>query len=177
MSFTVFQGTSVLKVSATDPDIGINANLTYSIEGIYTHTDNNVTTIMLNLITCKCVLFPQVLSPDTTVQGLFGISETTGIISVSSEIDREKTGDVVVLTVKVPIFGFMYLQSWKPQRIHFTAKNKKCPERTLARTLKLTSSCSVILINAQRFAYFSVRHSPALVPVNIKNIFYCIAIR
>lgn len=43
------------------------------------------------------------LSPDTTVKGLFEISADTGIISVSSEIDREKTGDVVILTVKVPL--------------------------------------------------------------------------
>lgn len=39
--------------------------------------------------------------PDSTVEGLFRISEDTGVIAVSSEIDREMTEDIVTLTVKV----------------------------------------------------------------------------
>lgn len=39
--------------------------------------------------------------PDSTVEGLFRISEGTGVIAVSSEIDREMTEDIVTLTVKV----------------------------------------------------------------------------
>lgn len=56
MSLIVLQGMSVLQVSATDPDTGIDADLTYSIEGI-TH-DNNDTNIMLDLINSKYVIFP-----------------------------------------------------------------------------------------------------------------------
>lgn len=132
MSLIVFQGTSVLQVSATDPDTGINAALTYSIEGI-THTNSSVTNVMLNLTTSKNVSFPHILSPDTTVEGLFRIGAETGIISVSSEIDRENTGDVVTLTVKVPLsltsVSYLFflvlinLQSWRPQKTYFTAKN------------------------------------------------------
>lgn len=58
---------------------------------------------MLDLITSKCVIFLHTLSPENTVKGLFEITADTGIISVLSEIDREKTGDVVTLNVTVPI--------------------------------------------------------------------------
>lgn len=43
--------------------------------------------------------------PDSTVEGLFKISEDTGVISVLSEIDREMTEDMVILIVKV-LFSF-----------------------------------------------------------------------
>lgn len=62
MSLIVFQGTSVLQVSAADPDTGINAALTYSIEGIR-NTNNCVTNMMLDLITSECVFFPDIISP------------------------------------------------------------------------------------------------------------------
>lgn len=39
--------------------------------------------------------------PDSTVEGLFKISEDDGVISVLSKIDREMTEDMVTLTVKV----------------------------------------------------------------------------
>lgn len=41
---------------------------------------------------------------ESTADGLFNISSDSGIISVSSEIDREVTGDTVTLTVKVQLF-------------------------------------------------------------------------
>lgn len=50
--------------------------------------------------------------PDSTVGGLFNISEDTGVISVLSKIDREMTEDIVTLIVKV-LFSFpqKFLQS------------------------------------------------------------------
>lgn len=61
--------------------------------------------MMLDSISSTCVLIfflSHILPPGTTAEGLFEISADTGLITVSSQIDREKTDDVVTLTVKVP---------------------------------------------------------------------------
>ncbi|KAG7518021.1 cadherin-related family member 2 [Solea senegalensis] len=60
---------TVFKVNAIDPDIGVSDVIHYSIE-------------------------------DSTVEGLFRISRTDGVISVMSAIDREVVGDTISLTVK-----------------------------------------------------------------------------
>lgn len=118
-------------MSATDPDTGINDVITYSIEGI-AHSNNSIIDLILDLITRKYFFFPYILSQDATVEGLFDIMADTGIIFVSSEIDREKIEDNVVLYVKVHLslhsllFFFSSLQ-----------KMKMC-KRTLALTLKFT---------------------------------------
>lgn len=92
----------MLQVTATDPDTGINDVITYSIEGI-THSNRSITNLMLDSMTSKCFFFfSHVLFQDATVEGLFEIIADTGIISVSSEIDREKIGDgYVLLNIKV----------------------------------------------------------------------------
>lgn len=41
---------------------------------------------------------------DSTPEGLFQISRTDGVISVMSAIDREVVGDIVNLTIKVPLY-------------------------------------------------------------------------
>ncbi|KAI4819605.1 hypothetical protein KUCAC02_004845 [Chaenocephalus aceratus] len=62
--------TSVFRVTAMDQDTGVNDKLLFSIED------------------------------STAAVGLFNISQIDGIISVSSDIDREEIGDNVTLTVK-----------------------------------------------------------------------------
>ncbi|KAK5925335.1 hypothetical protein CgunFtcFv8_017866 [Champsocephalus gunnari] len=62
--------TFVFRVTAMDQDTGVNDKLLFSIED------------------------------STAAMGLFKISQMDGIISVSSDIDREEIGDTVTLTVK-----------------------------------------------------------------------------
>ncbi|XP_068596706.1 cadherin-related family member 2 [Brachionichthys hirsutus] len=64
-------GQTVLKVTAMDQDIGVNDEIIYSIE----HTDSSG-------------------------DGLFSISSDNGAIVVSSDVNRELIGDIVILTVK-----------------------------------------------------------------------------
>lgn len=54
--------------------------------------------------------FPRCLT-GSTPDGLFQIAGDTGIISVKSEIDREVTGDIATLTVKVQVSFFLSLHS------------------------------------------------------------------
>lgn len=55
---------------------------------------------------CKKSLFFLHCLTDSTADGLFKISREDGVISVSSDIDRETTNDIVILTVKVLVVYF-----------------------------------------------------------------------
>lgn len=50
---------------------------------------------------------------DSTAEGLFKISSKDGVISVASSIDREVTGDTVILTVKVQLLFTLFKSSVK----------------------------------------------------------------
>lgn len=132
----------MLQVTAIDPDTGIIANLTYSIEGIAQAIIVLLTRCWIRSVVHVSFFFlSHILPPGTTAEGLFEISADTGLITVSSQIDREKTGDVVTLTVKVPhsltsvfflLFSlclcvYLHLKSRGHSRLISLQKNKKVP--------------------------------------------------
>lgn len=86
----------MLQVTALDPDKGINDLMIYSIEGSCKKRKKVTPCYSWEYMICFLPVFK-----DSTVDGLFKISENGGIISVASGIDREVTGDTVTLNVKV----------------------------------------------------------------------------
>ncbi|XP_075337188.1 cadherin-related family member 2 isoform X2 [Odontesthes bonariensis] len=99
---------------------------------------------------------------DSTVEGLFGISRDTGVISVLSNIDREVVGDTVTLTVKATesntnVHG-THSSTTTTVQINILDVNDNTPE-----FYKCGSSC----VSATEFTGEVLEHSLGSIPINM----------